>query len=88
MVAKHAATSVRIARRVKIVSKVEMSLPPKPAGPPPYIVNVMSKLNNIKSNINSIKSNINNLKSQVDNLSSDINEIKLLLTEMLKTSKK
>jgi len=37
---------------------------------------------------NAKNGDINNLKSQVDNLSSDINEIKLLLTEMLKTSKK
>ena len=37
---------------------------------------------------NARNEDLNNLKSQVDNLSSDINEIKLLLTEMLKTSKK
>jgi hypothetical protein len=37
---------------------------------------------------NARNEDINNLKSQVDNLSSDMQEIKLLLTEMLKTSKK
>ena len=33
-----------------------MSLPPKPAGPPPYIANIISRLNTIKSNINNLKS--------------------------------
>jgi hypothetical protein len=37
---------------------------------------------------NARNEDLNNLKSQVDNLSSDMQEIKLLLTEMLKTSKK
>ena len=38
--------------------------------------------------MNAKNEDINNLKNQVENLSSDMQEIKLLLTEMLKTSKK